>query len=164
MARTSTRFSSTSTAFRSCPLPEPPNYAPTPGIFDGLRILVVDDEEDARDLLRFALEHCSAKVSTAGSAAEALATIEKVRPDVIVSDIGMPQEDGYAFVRKLRERPRDAGGETPAIALTAYARPDDKKRALVAGFQRHAAKPIELQELFAVISDVLAGNGKGASV
>jgi PAS domain S-box-containing protein len=135
--------------------PEAPSYAATPRNLDGLRILVVDDEEDARDLLRTALEQCHAHVTTAGSAAEALATIETARPDIIVSDIGMPLEDGYTFVRKLRERPRDAGGRTPAIALTAYARPEDQKRALAAGFQRHAAKPIEPQELFAVISDVV---------
>jgi CheY-like chemotaxis protein len=122
---------------------------------DGVRVLVVDDEEDARDLLRTALEHCNAQVTTAGSAAEALATIAQVRPDVIVSDIGMPLEDGYTFVRKLRARPRESGGATPAIALTAYARPQDQRRALAAGFQRHASKPIEPRELFAVISDVV---------
>jgi CheY-like chemotaxis protein len=119
-------------------------------------VLVVDDESDARELLRFVLEGCDAIVTTVSSVAEALAIIPEAKPEIIVSDVGMPDEDGYSFIRKLRARPREEGGRIPAIALTAYARPEDRTRALVAGFQSHAAKPIDPQELLVVVAN-LAG-------
>jgi PAS domain S-box-containing protein len=150
-------------AERLSPKPDGPAPAATPLSLDGFRVLVVDDEEDARELLRAALEHFHVQVTTAGSAAEALATIATARPDVIVSDVGMPLEDGYMFLRKLRAQPREAGGATPAIALTAYARPQDQRRALAAGFQRHASKPIEPEELVAVIADVVATSRGGVN-
>jgi PAS domain S-box-containing protein len=121
----------------------------------GLKVMVVDDEADARDLIRTVLEHCAAVVTTACSSAEALDRIPKVRPEVIVSDIGLPDEDGYAFIRKLRELPREAGGRTPAVALTAYARPEDRRRALLDGFQSHAVKPVDPQELVIVIANLV---------
>ncbi|MGA7122635.1 MAG: ATP-binding protein [Polyangiaceae bacterium] len=126
-----------------------------PSEIAGLEILVVDDEEDARDLVRAVLEHCEARVTTVASAAEALENIDASRPDVVVSDIGMPDEDGYVFIRKLRARPRDAGGRIPAVALTAYARAEDRRRALLEGFQSHAAKPIDPQELVIVIANLV---------
>jgi CheY-like chemotaxis protein len=92
----------------------------------------------------------------ASSAAQALEVVRSQKPDIIVSDIGMPGEDGYTFIRNLRALPREEGGRIPAIALTAYARADDRRKALVAGFQNHAAKPIEPQELMIVIAN-LAG-------
>ena len=127
-----------------------------PSELAGLKILCIDDEPDARDLLRTLLERCKAIVTTAASPSEALGMLAQARPDVIVSDIGMPGEDGYSFIRKLRSRSREDGGRTPAVALTAYARAEDRTRALVEGFQSHAAKPIDPQELLVVIAN-LAG-------
>ena len=127
-----------------------------PSEVEGLKILVIDDEPDARDLIRTVLEHCHALVTTAGSAAEALESLRSEIPDVIVSDIGMPDEDGYSFIRRLRARTREQGGSVPAVALTAYARPEDRTRALLEGFQSHASKPIDPQELLIVIAN-LAG-------
>jgi CheY-like chemotaxis protein len=83
-----------------------------------------------------------------------LETVRTFQPDVIISDIGMPEEDGYVFIERLRALPREEGGRTPAIALTAYARAEDRRRALVAGFQNHAAKPIEPQELVMVVANL----------
>ena len=101
-----------------------------------MHVLVVDDEADARELVQAALEGGGAIVTLASSSAEALEAIRVRKPDVVVSDIGMPDEDGYVFIRKLRELPRDGGGRIPAVALTAYARADDRRKALVAGFQK----------------------------
>jgi PAS domain S-box-containing protein len=127
-----------------------------PSELEGLHVLVVDDEADTRELVQLALEGGGAVVTIASSSAEALEALRVQKPDVIVSDIGMPGEDGYVFIRKLRELSREAGGRIPAVALTAYARADDRRKALVAGFQNHAAKPVEPQELLMVIAN-LAG-------
>jgi PAS domain S-box-containing protein len=130
-----------------------------PSELEGLNILVIDDERDARELVQEVLEHGRAVVTLASNVAEALRSIQDRRPDVIVSDIGMPGEDGYAFIRKLRALPREAGGRIPAIALTAYARAEDRRKALGAGFQNHAAKPIEPQELVLVIANLVGRYG-----
>jgi CheY-like chemotaxis protein len=127
-----------------------------PAELSGLKVVVVDDEKDARELVQAVLEKGGAQVFLAESAATALELVRTEKPDVIVSDIGMPDEDGYTFIRKLRARPREQGGRTPAIALTAYARAEDRRKALLAGFHNHAAKPIEPQELVIVIAN-LAG-------
>jgi CheY-like chemotaxis protein len=139
----------------------PPIHVPAddmncPPELAGLNVLVVDDERDARELVQAVLQRAHATVTLASSAAEAIASIRHRKPDVIVSDIGMPEQDGYAFISQLRALPREEGGRIPAIALTAYARADDRRRALIAGFQNHAAKPIEPQELMIVIAN-LAG-------
>ena len=131
-----------------------------PGIA-GLRILVLDDEEDARDLLETALTQCKAEVDTAASVPEAMALVESGRYDVIVSDIGMPTHDGYSFIAGVRALPAEKGGRTPAVALTAYARTEDRMRALLAGFQSHVAKPVEPAELLVVIANVAARVSKG---
>jgi PAS domain S-box-containing protein len=125
-----------------------------PERLDGLRILVADDEPDARELLAIGLGHCGAEVTIASSAREALAAIEREKFDVLVSDIGMPGEDGYELIRRVRSLPDEAGGRTPAVALTAYARTEDRLRALRAGFEMHAAKPVELTELVVIISNL----------
>jgi PAS domain S-box-containing protein len=117
---------------------------------DGLKILVVDDEPDTRDMLKAGLGQCGAAVTAAASAAEALEAIENSAPDLIISDIGMPDEDGYELMRRVRQLPADAGGRVPAIALTAYARVEDRMNALRAGYQMHVPKPVELAELAAV--------------
>jgi CheY-like chemotaxis protein len=120
----------------------------------GLRVLVLDDEPDARELLAEMLEACRAKVTCAGTVAEALRLVASERPDVIVSDIGMPGEDGYAFIQKLRALPPERGGKTPAVALTAYVRFEDRARALVAGFNMHVSKPVEPSELLAALANL----------
>jgi CheY-like chemotaxis protein len=110
----------------------------------------VDDEEDARMLLETALTRYGADVTTATSAAEALAQIERRRPDVLLSDISMPNEDGHALIRKLRARPHSKGGAIPAVAITAYASVGDGRAAEAAGFQAHLAKPFEPSEVAAL--------------
>ena len=117
----------------------------------GIKALVVDDEVDARALIKRLLEDRGAIVRTAGSVAEAFALLEAERPDVLVSDIGMPGEDGYALIRRVRALPTQAGGDVPAVALTAYARSEDRLKAIMAGFQMHLAKPVEAAELLAQV-------------
>jgi CheY-like chemotaxis protein len=117
-------------------------------------VLVVDDESDARDLIRRVLTDCDAKVITASTAAEALLLIERERPDVLVSDIGMPDVDGYELLRRVRALGARRGGRIPAIALTAFARSEDRTRALRAGFLVHVAKPVEPSELVATVASV----------
>jgi signal transduction histidine kinase len=122
----------------------------------GVRVLCVDDEPDARDLLKRILSEFEAEVETVSSASEALPLVERVHPDVLVSDIGMPEVDGYELIRAVRLLPADDGGQTPALALTAFARSEDRQRALLAGYQAHVAKPIEPSELITTIAS-LAG-------
>ena len=126
-----------------------------PERLDGLRLLVVDDEPDARELLAVGLGQCGAEVVTASSAAEAVEAVSKERFDAIVSDIGMPDEDGYELIRRVRALPPEAGGRTPAAALTAYARTEDRLRAMRAGFEMHVSKPVELTELVVVIANLV---------
>jgi hypothetical protein len=127
-----------------------------PPTLDDVRILIVDDEADARFLLKTIMQRCNASVMAVGSAAEALAALAQFKPHILVSDIGMPDEDGYALIRKVRALDPEEGGKIPAIALTAYAREEDRMRALLAGFQVHIAKPVNPTELIAVASG-LAG-------
>jgi CheY-like chemotaxis protein/anti-sigma regulatory factor (Ser/Thr protein kinase) len=125
---------------------------------DGVRVLVVEDEADARHLLAAVLQKRGARVFMASSAAEALEMLEKERPDVLLSDIALQEQDGYELIRKVRTLPADRGGRIPAAALTGYGRLEDRMRALSAGFQLHAAKPVEPAELIAVVAS-LAGKG-----
>lgn len=118
---------------------------------EGVKVLVVDDESDARLLVRRFLEECKARVTTASSAGEALELLKSTRPQVLVSDIGMPGEDGYALIRRVRALPPEQGGDTPAIALTAYARAEDRMKAVMAGFQQHVVKPVEPAELITLV-------------
>ena len=121
----------------------------------GVRVLLVDDEPDARAVLRRLLEDCRAVVSAASGAAEALVLLRTERPDVIVSDIGMPGADGYELIRQVRSLAPGDGGTIPAVALTAYARADDRVRAIVAGFQHHVSKPVEPAELIAMVASAV---------
>jgi CheY-like chemotaxis protein len=106
-------------------------------------------------LLKVILEECQVEVTTVASAAEAYETLEWLRPDVIISDIGMPFEDGYTFMRKVRAKEAGTQGRIPAIALTAHARVEERLRALSAGYQVHVAKPIEPAELVAVLASLV---------
>ncbi len=123
----------------------------------GLRILVVDDDEDALEMIQTMLEDCRAEVAVASSAQAALAQLDRFQPDVIVSDIGLPERDGYWFIREVRAREVGHGGLTPAVALTAHAGVEDRARALYAGFNSHVPKPIDPIELFAVIAALRPG-------
>jgi PAS domain S-box-containing protein len=113
----------------------------------GVRVLVVDDEEDARMLISTVLENCGCRVTTASSARQALDRIALEAPDMLLSDIGMPEQDGYVLIRKVRALPQDQGGAMPAAALTAYTRAEDRRRMLNAGYSMHLAKPVDPAEL-----------------
>ncbi|HKY27954.1 MAG TPA: ATP-binding protein [Pyrinomonadaceae bacterium] len=123
---------------------------------NGLRVLLVDDEADARLLVGTVIAGTGAEVKTCESPSEALQVLTDWRPDILVSDIAMPEEDGYSFIGKVRSLPREKGGETPAAAFTAYARDEDRQRALNAGYQMHITKPVSSGQLVAKIAE-LAG-------
>ncbi|WP_437938873.1 PAS domain-containing protein [Sorangium sp. So ce341] len=125
----------------------------------GISVLFVDDALDTRDMVRTFVEERKARVRLAGSAEEALRLLELERPDVLVSDIGMRGMDGYELIRRVRALPQERGGDVPAVALTAYAGNEDRRRALLAGFQRHLAKPIQPTELLMAIG-ALAARGE----
>lgn len=138
-----------------------------PVSLEGLSVLVVDDEAATREVVRAVLEHCGARVTEAASCAEAVdvfaAKGSDERPDVIVSDIQMPGEDGYALIRRVRALDAGRGGQVPAVALTARAGEEDRVRALAAGFQSHMSKPVEPTELVAVVASLAGHTGKGQS-
>jgi CheY-like chemotaxis protein len=121
-------------------------------LLEGVRVMVVEDEEDTRELLVVALEQCGAEVAAFATVPAALAAFDRAVPDVLLSDIGVPGEDGYSLIRKVRARAPGQGGDVPAAALTAYARAEDRQRALEAGYQTHLAKPIDPSELIATIA------------
>jgi CheY-like chemotaxis protein len=128
-----------------------------------LRVLVVDDEADARRLLVKVLGEAGALVTAAGSVAQALAALPGVQPQVLLSDIAMPDHDGYDLIRQVREAGHLAR-ELPAIALTAFAHKDDRLRLLLAGFQVHVAKPIDPHELITVIASLSGLTGRDGAV
>ena len=122
---------------------------------DDMRILVVDDHDDGRTLTTLVLTQAGASVEAVASAREALDALLSLQPDALVSDIGLPDGDGYSLVREIRAREKEHGGFLPAVALTGYARADDRARALSAGFQAHVPKPVFPPELIAAIADVI---------
>ena len=126
---------------------------------DGVAVLVVDDEPDSNELVARLLGSRGAEVRVAASVQQALAILDRWRPDVVVSDIGMPDQDGYALIQQLRARPPDAGGAIPAVALTAYARIEDRVRILTSGFQIHVTKPVDPSELVAVVATTVRSRG-----
>jgi signal transduction histidine kinase/CheY-like chemotaxis protein len=128
-------------------------------LLTGLRVLVVEDEADARELLTLILTRQGAQVVAVGSVREALEQFDQRVPDVLVSDIGLPGQDGYALMRTIRGRPALRGGQVPAVALTAFAHPEDRIRALEAGFQIHSPKPVDADELTAIVASL--GQRKG---
>jgi CheY-like chemotaxis protein len=123
---------------------------------DGLRVLLVDDELETREIISTVVQRTGAEVKSCASAREALNELVEWRPDVILSDIAMPDEDGYSFINRVRALPQNECGNTPAAALTAYAREEDRKLALAAGYQMHIAKPIGAGQLVTMIAK-LAG-------
>ena len=121
---------------------------------DGVRVLVVEDDPYTLEMLRVILRNRGAEVITALSAADALKALERSRPDALISDIAMPDLDGYELIEKVRQRGPEGGGDIPAAALTAYARVEDRIHALTAGFQMYVQKPVEPDELVAVVANL----------
>jgi signal transduction histidine kinase/CheY-like chemotaxis protein len=138
----------------SLPMIRASDGQPTGTRLEGARVLLVDDDADTREYLATALAAAGAELRAYGSAQEAGEALRAWAPDVIVSDIAMPDEDGYAFIRRVRSLPREGGGRTPAIALTALARPKDRVRALAAGFQTHLPKPVDPSELVLAVANL----------
>ena len=131
-----------------------------PPRLEGVRVLVVDDDSDTRQMLKAVLSECQAHVIIAASAAEAIEEIERRKPDVLVSDLGMPEQDGYELIKKVREmESADHTARIPALALTAYAKAEDRVRALASGYQVHLSKPVEPAEFVLVVAN-LAGRGQ----
>jgi CheY-like chemotaxis protein len=149
------------------PSPDPQVYAKAGQIIGveegpdltGIRVLVVEDDDDARGFVEKVLETRGAIVTTASSAPEALSILGQERIDLLLSDIEMPGKDGYQLIEELRQRPPKEGGSVPAAALTAYARSEDRLRALRAGFQLHLVKPVQPSELVSVVASLAARRG-----
>lgn len=120
----------------------------------GLKVLVVDDEQDTRELIEEVLKECGSEVITSCSAADALVALQQQKPDILISDLGMPDEDGYSLISKIRALPAEQGGLIPAAALTAYARAEDRLRVLRSGFQFHLPKPVDSAELVTVVASL----------
>jgi CheY-like chemotaxis protein len=121
----------------------------------GLKILVVDDDVDTRELIEWVLKRVGAEVTSVGSAREALEVLEREKPHVLVSDIAMPEEDGYGLLKKIRALPPERGGRIPAIALTAHSLVQDRLQSLRAGFQSHVPKPVVPEELVEVVASII---------
>jgi CheY-like chemotaxis protein len=115
----------------------------------------VDDEPDVRELLTVAIQESGAEAIAVESASEALKVLDKSQPDVLVSDIGMPLEDGYTLIRQVREREAKQGGLLPAVALTAYVREEDSNNAIASGFQKHMSKPVDTTQLVRVVASLV---------
>jgi len=130
----------------------------------GLKVLVVDDEADTRELIREVLKECGSEVMLSRSAEEALEALERYHPDILISDLGMPDEDGYSLISKIRALPPERGGQIPAAALTAYARAEDRMRVLRSGFQFHLPKPVDSAELVTVVASLAGRAYKKSSV
>jgi CheY-like chemotaxis protein len=138
--------------------PRPSTARPADADLSGLRIVIVDDDPDALELMRTILAQCGADVATAGSAIEAFDVLQQGRPDVLISDIGMPDADGYALLRKVRAPDTGERGMVPAIAVTGRTSPGDRQRALSAGYQLHLTKPLDAGQLIAGVAH-LVGRG-----
>ena len=126
----------------------------------GVRALVVDDDSDTRELLAEVLRSRGVVVTAASSAEEGLAALDREVPDILLSDIAMPDHDGFDLIRRVRARPADRGGHVPAVAITAYARPEDTERSLASGYQMHVTKPVDMDELIATVASLTA-TGRG---
>jgi len=127
---------------------------------EGVRVLVVDDEADARDLIGIVIEQHGAEVTAVASAGAAIECLDKSLPDILLCDIGIPDEDGYSLISRVRSRAPEQGGQLPAIALTAFSMPKDREQLLRAGFQMHVAKPVEPNHLVDSIARLI-GHSSG---
>jgi CheY-like chemotaxis protein len=134
--------------------PTQPNQMDDKQNLGGVRVLVVDDDLDALEMIKVILQNRGAEVNTASSARDALQALEYSLPDALVSDLAMPEQDGYELIEAIRQRGPERGGNIPAVALTAYARVEDRVRALTAGFQMHVPKPVDANELVAVVANL----------
>jgi CheY-like chemotaxis protein len=132
----------------------PPVPAARPRPISGLRALVVDEDADARELLALTLTSAGAVAIVAGSVGEAIRLLEVERPDLLLTDVGMPEENGLQLIRNVRALPPESGGRIPAIAVTAYASSSQKEMALRAGFDSHVVKPYDAETLVAVIAEI----------
>ena len=128
----------------------------------GLEVLLVEDENDVREVLTIVLQRCGATVRAASSAREALDMIDKTQPDVLVTDIAMPIEDGYDLLKKIRALDNSRAAKIPAVALTGYAGSEDRKRAMAAGFQMHLPKPVDPEQLAAAVASLALRSGSGS--
>jgi two-component system CheB/CheR fusion protein len=143
--------------------PQDPPSAPLRHMLEGTRVLVVDDEADARDALVGLLERCGAKVRSAASVAEAMIAFTAEVPDVLISDIGMPREDGYELIRRIRALPPEAGGAVPSLAVSAYATDEHRRKMLRTGFQRHLEKPVAAADLVNEVARLAGSSLDGPS-
>jgi CheY-like chemotaxis protein len=119
-----------------------------------VRILLVEDNPETLDMLKFIFDECGAQVVTATSASEALEALERSRPDALVTDIAMPNQDGYDLIRQVRSQGPDQGGKIPAVAVTAYTSDEDREHVLASGFQTHVSKPVDPGELIATVASL----------
>jgi len=138
--------------------------ADSPQALTGLKVLAVDDERDAREMLTALLRELGAEIRTCASAAEALKVLDEGWTDVLIADIGMPIEDGFDLIRQVRALPAERGGAVPAVALTAYARAEDQARTLAAGYQFHLPKPVDPNVLATAIARAAGRSGKSKPV
>ena len=141
----------------------PPSRRNGDTLLSGMRVLIIDDDRDARELIHKMLAQQQAEIITAANAMEGLLILKSQMPDVVISDIGMPEKDGYQFIREVRRLPAIHGGETPAIALSAFAHSEDRTRAIMAGYQMHLSKPVESKELIASINNLVGGKRQRVS-
>lgn len=130
-------------------------------VLDGVRVLVVEDHPIVREVITLLLEDFGARVTAVPGVPEALEALQRERPNVVLSDIEMPGEDGYALIRKVRALPPDRGGQTPAAALTGLTGPEDRARALQAGFHDHVAKPVDARQLVTLVTTLAARGPTG---
>jgi len=128
----------------------------------GRKILVIDDEADARELINRILIYCKASVITAATATEGLELLKREKPDVIISDVSMPDKDGYQFIHEVRQLSPENGGRIPAVALTAFARAEDTAKAISSGYQKHLCKPVDSYELIRAIHHLVDGTNGGS--
>lgn len=135
-------------------MPRPPKGAAPIQRLDGLHILVVEDDADGRELMSTVIERAGARATTVASVKAALQALESAQPDALVSDIGLPNEDGFALIRQIRAREAERGGFLPAVALTGYVHEEERASVLAAGFQVHVPKPVDLADLMAAIVSV----------
>ena len=125
---------------------------------NGIRLLLVEDNDDSREMLKVMFQQYAVDVTAVASAAEALEAIKQIKPDILISDVGLPGEDGYALIRKIRQLPPEQGGLVPAIALTGYASLQDRARAFEVGYQEHTAKPVDIDNLIELVKSLITPN------